>query len=100
VPDLPVAYLLLHDTSKGDASRAKSILEKMIVKYGTANSFYLPINSNRGPVQSADNDVWAEYVNLEVMPGAIGEEPSFSRTLSMASLASDSGHHRMPSSGM
>ena len=93
-------YLLLHDNSRGDAGRAKTILEQMMGKFGTSSSFYLPINSRKTPNDPAAADFWFPYSNLEAAT-SIGASTDLSRAASMVSLASaDIGHRRMPSAGL
>ena len=101
IPEIPVAYLLLHDNTNGDAGRAKTVLEQMMAKFGTSASFYLPINSKKTPNIAAEAEFWIPYINLESSIQAAGSSVSdMTRTTSMASLASvDMGHRRNPSAG-
>ncbi len=101
-----MAYLLLHDNVQGDDGRAKTILEKMMEKFGTSSSFYLPINSRKTPQAPAVAEFWHPFVNMEATIAG----GDLSRTISMASMASfasvstsnlsDSAMHRRTASNL
>ena len=61
---IPVAYLLLHDSVRGDHSKAKTILEGMLARFGTSATFYLPINSNLSPRKDRVSD-WDDWLLFE-----------------------------------
>ncbi len=103
IPEIPVAYLLLHDNTMGDDARAKSTLEKMMAKFGTSSSFYLPINSRKMPNSASEASFWFPYANMEASAAATGGD--LSRAVSVASMASmvssdaNMGHRRNISAG-